>query len=91
MISPAAGICLEACFALHYGAVQRADEKRDRRNMTKTAQITLRMSETRETAASADGRMLPARTVRRRVGDPMGPVLFFRRAARRPPATRKAR
>jgi hypothetical protein len=89
VIIPAAGICLEACFALHYAAVQRADEKRDRRDMRKTAQITLRMSETQETA-SADGRTLPARTVRRRVGDPMGPVLFFRRAARRPPATRKA-
>jgi hypothetical protein len=90
VIIPAAGIGLEACVALHYAAVQRADEKRDRRDM-RTAQITLRMSETQETAASADGRMLPARTVRRRVGDPMGPVLFFRRAARRPPATRKAR
>jgi hypothetical protein len=91
VISPAAGICLEACSVLHYAAVQRADENRERRDMRKTAQTTLRMSETRETAASTDGRALSARTPRRRVGDPMGPVLSFRRAARSPRATRKAR
>jgi hypothetical protein len=64
VIIPAEGICLEACSALHYAAVPRADEYRERRDMRKTAQTTLHTSETRETAASADGRTLPAWTVR---------------------------
>lgn len=93
MSSLAARICLEACSALHYGAVQRADDNREPRGRGQTVQTTIRMNEAEreawKAAASTDGRTLAGRAVRRRVGDPTGPASSTRRAARMPQPLRK--
>lgn len=67
--------------ALHYVQCSRADDRRQQGDIGKPAQTMLRMSETPETAACADGRTLSTRIVRRRVGNAMGQLSSSRPAA----------
>jgi len=95
-MSPAAVIPLAACPAAHYDAMQSTTSQRDRCNMEKTAQTTIRMTEAEreawEAAARADGRTLSAWILRRCNGQPTtAPVLPAPREARKPRAKRKAR
>lgn len=94
-MSRAAVICLAVRPALHYSAVQRTRNERER-DMEKTAQTTIRMTEAEreawEAAARADGRTLSAWIVRRCNGEPTAaPVLPAPREARKPRTKRKAR
>jgi hypothetical protein len=72
-MSRAAVIRIAACPALHYSAVQGTRNERER-DMEKTAQTTIRMTEAEreawEAAARADGRTLSAWIVRRCNGEP---------------------
>ncbi|HEU5275131.1 MAG TPA: hypothetical protein VFU97_15830 [Xanthobacteraceae bacterium] len=95
-MSRVAVIRLAACPALHYSAVQRTRNERER-EMEKTAQTTIRMTDAEreawEAAARADGRTLSAWIVRRCNGEPTtAPVLPAPpREARKPRTKRKAR